>query len=29
MPTRTRAFLDHLIRHAALAKDSLLPGGQP
>jgi DNA-binding transcriptional LysR family regulator len=29
MPTRTRAFLDHLIRHATLAKDGLLPGGHP
>jgi len=27
MPTRTRAFLDHLIWHATLAKDGLLAGG--
>jgi len=29
VPTRTRAFLDHLIRHATLAKDGVLPGGHP
>jgi DNA-binding transcriptional LysR family regulator len=27
VPTRTRAFLDHLVRHATLAKSVLLPGG--
>jgi DNA-binding transcriptional LysR family regulator len=29
VPTRTRAFLDHLIRHATLAKDALVPVGHP
>ena len=27
VPTRTRAFLDHLVRHATLARGALLPGG--
>jgi DNA-binding transcriptional LysR family regulator len=27
VPTRTRAFLDHLIGHATLVQDGLLPGG--
>ena len=29
VPTRTRAFLDHLIRHATFAPDGALPGAQP
>lgn len=29
VPTRTRAFLDHLIRHATFAGDRALPGAHP
>ena len=29
VPTRTRAFLDHLIRHATFSKDGLLPEAHP